>query len=159
MVAKLLGDTMSTNIFLLGFAYQKGYLPLKASSLEEAISLNNVAVDMNLRAFAWGRVAAAEPERLAEFVGPSTQNDDTEFDLDQFIEDRKADLTSYQNAAYAERYQTTVTAIRDAEQKSTPGYISFRTAIICVQRSGVRSAAQEGIRLFDAERLKNISAT
>ncbi|MFP6710724.1 MAG: indolepyruvate ferredoxin oxidoreductase family protein [Rhodospirillales bacterium] len=129
MVAKLLGDTMSTNIFLLGFAYQKGYLPLKASSLEEAISLNNVAVDMNLRAFAWGRVAAAEPERLAEFVGPSTQNDDTEFDLDQFIEDRKADLTSYQNAAYAERYQTTVTAIRDAEQKSTPGYINLTEAV------------------------------
>lgn len=103
--SKLLGDSIASNIFQLGYAYQKGYIPLKATSIEDAIRLNNVAVEMNLRAFAWGRVAAAEPEKLAALLGSQDGDAEAGFNLDQFIQDRKADLTAYQNAGYAERYQ------------------------------------------------------
>lgn len=115
IVSRLLGDSMSTNVFMLGYAYQKGYLPLKASSLQTAISLNNVAVDINLRAFAWGRVAAAQPERLTELLGPIENRVETEFDLDQFIADREVDLNAYQNKAYADRYRTTLNRIKQVD--------------------------------------------
>ncbi|MDH5356337.1 MAG: 2-oxoacid:acceptor oxidoreductase family protein, partial [Gammaproteobacteria bacterium] len=114
-VTRLLGDSMSTNVFLLGYAYQKGYLPLKASSLETAIRLNNVAVDLNLRAFAWGRVAAAQPERLTELAGPVESRVETEFDLDQFIADREVELEAYQDKAYAERYRATLDRVKQVD--------------------------------------------
>jgi len=121
MVARLLGDTMSSNVFLLGYAFQKGYLPLKASSLEAAIRLNNVSVNINLRAFAWGRVAAAQPDRLIDLAGPPKEDFETGFNLDQFIEGCEADLTAYQNADYANRYRTTIVRVKQAEQKVCPG--------------------------------------
>ena len=124
LVARLLGDHISTNVFLLGFAYQKGYLPLKAASLEEAIRLNDVAVEMNLRAFAWGRVAAHEPDRLAGLVGVQNNNM-PEFDLDQFVEARVQDLTDFQNAAYATRYRTLIESVASAEKKVDPGRLSL----------------------------------
>ena len=114
-VTRLLGDSMSTNVFLLGYAYQKGYLPLQASSLEAAIRLNNVAVDLNLRAFAWGRVAAAQPERLTELLGPVKNRVETEFDLDEFIADREVDLEAYQDKAWAQRYRTTLERVKQAD--------------------------------------------
>ena len=129
MVARLLGDTMSTNVFLLGYAYQKGYLPLKASSIEAAICLNNVAVHINLRAFAWGRVAAAQPDRLVDLVGPLDGGDEPEFDLDQFIADRVADLNAYQNAAYADRYRVTLDSVKQAEHKANQGNFNLSEAV------------------------------
>ena len=128
LVAKLLGDTISTNMFLLGFAYQKGYLPLQAVSIEEAIRLNNVAVEMNLRAFAWGRVAADDPDRLAGLTGTSDQSAEPEFDLEQFIEDRKQDLTAYQNAAYAMHYSEVIAKVHLTEEKVDPGRINLTAA-------------------------------
>ena len=120
---------MSTNVFLLGYAYQKGYLPLKASSIEAAISLNNVAVDINLRAFAWGRVAAAQPEKLAELVGPLKEGAELEFNLDQFIADRVADLTAYQNTAYADRYRAKLDSVKQAEYKANQGNFNLSEAV------------------------------
>lgn len=116
MVARLLGDPMSINVFMLGYAYQKGYLPLKGSSLEAAIRLNNVAVNVNLRAFSWGRVAAAQPDRLVDLVGLLEHDTGSEFNLDQFIADREADLCAYQNTTYASRYRLTLDRVRQAEQ-------------------------------------------
>jgi len=125
----LLGDHISTNVFLLGFAYQKGYLPLKTASLEEAIRLNNVAVEMNLRAFAWGRVAAHEPDRLVELVGPQNSSDAPAFNFDQFIETRVQDLTAYQNAAYAERCRSHIESVIAAEEKVDPGRLNLAEAV------------------------------
>ncbi len=55
----LLGDSIAANLFTLGYAYQKGLIPIGAAAIEEAIRLNGVAVKMNLEAFLWGRRAAA----------------------------------------------------------------------------------------------------
>ncbi len=117
-VSKLLGDNITSNTFQLGYAYQKGYIPLKAASLEEAIRLNNVAVEMNLRAFAWGRVAAAEPAKLNALVGSSNTVTVSDFNLDKFIQDRMVDLTIYQNEVYAERYLVFIDKIREVLEQN-----------------------------------------
>jgi len=113
---KLLGDTIMANIFQLGFALQKGYLPIGLKALEEAIRLNGVAVDANLRALAWGRAAAADPARIAALAGKPAEPDATET-LDDIIARRVGSLTDYQNVAYANNYRALVDRVAEAERR------------------------------------------
>jgi indolepyruvate ferredoxin oxidoreductase len=114
----LLGDSIATNMMMMGFAYQKGLLPLSAASIEQAIEVNGVAIKMNTQAFQLGRLAAADPARLAammkgqdDSVAPKTL--DT-MSLDEIIAHRSALLTDYQNAELAERYRKLVGQVRTA---------------------------------------------
>src|SRR3954452_22157371 len=114
----LLGDSIATNIMMLGYAYQKGRLPLSAKAIEQAIEVNGVAIKMNTQAFQLGRLAAADPAKLAslmkgqdEVVAPKTLD---AMSLDEVIAHRSAHLAEYQNAALAERYQALVKRVRDA---------------------------------------------
>ena len=61
LAVALLGDAIATNLFMVGFAYQQGLLPVSAAAIERAIELNRVAAAMNRRAFRWGRLAALDP--------------------------------------------------------------------------------------------------
>jgi indolepyruvate ferredoxin oxidoreductase len=106
----------------MGFAYQQGLLPLQASSIEQAIELNAVSVKMNTQAFQLGRLASADPARLAamlkgadETIAPKTLD---AMSLDEIVAHRSALLTDYQNAALAERYRNLVAQVRDAATKS-----------------------------------------
>ena len=103
---------------MMGYAYQKGLLPLTAAAIEQAIEVNGVAIKMNTQAFRLGRLAAADPARLAammkgqdETVAPKTLD---AMSLDEIIAHRSAFLTDYQNAKLAERYRKLVTQVRDA---------------------------------------------
>ena len=114
----LLGDSIATNIMMLGYAYQKGLLPLSAKAILQAIEVNGVSIKMNTQAFQLGRLAAADPARLEammkgqdEVVAPKTLDAMT---LDEVIAHRSAHLADYQNAALAERYQALVKRVRDA---------------------------------------------
>ncbi len=114
----LLGDAIATNMMMLGYAYQQGLLPLQAGSIEKAIELNAVSVKMNTGAFRLGRLAAADPARLAELMrdaqasaAPKTLET---MSLDEIIAHRKALLTDYQNSKLAERYAALVTKVRSA---------------------------------------------
>ncbi len=114
----LLGDAIATNMMMLGYAYQQGLLPLQAGSIEKAIELNAVSVKMNTGAFRLGRLAAADPARLAELMrdaqasaAPKTLET---MSLDEIIAHRKALLTDYQNSKLAERYAALVTKVRAA---------------------------------------------
>ena len=114
----LLGDSIATNMMMMGFAYQKGLLPLSAKAIEQAIEVNGVAIKMNTQAFQLGRLAAADPARLAammkgqdETVAPKTLD---AMSLDEIVAHRSALLTDYQNARLAERYRNLVTQVRDA---------------------------------------------
>jgi indolepyruvate ferredoxin oxidoreductase len=119
----LMGNAIAANMFMLGYAYQRGRVPLSAAAIERAIELNGEAVKMNVTAFQWGRRAAAEPERIASLMGevkeptPSRHLSQT---LDEVIARRVAFLADYQNAAYAERYRTWVERVRAAEAKALP---------------------------------------
>jgi indolepyruvate ferredoxin oxidoreductase len=114
----LLGDSIATNMMMMGYAYQKGLLPLSAKAIEQAIEVNGVAVKMNTQAFQLGRLAAVDPARLLgmmkgqdETVAPKTLD---EMSLDEIIAHRSALLTDYQNAGLAERYRKLVKQVRDA---------------------------------------------
>src|SRR6202030_2299644 len=117
----LLGDAIATNMMMMGYAYQKGLLPLTAASIEQAIEVNGVAIKMNTQAFLLGRLAAADPARIVEMmkgqddtVAPKTLE---AMSLEEIIAHRIALLTDYQNAKLAERYRKLVTQVRDAALK------------------------------------------
>lgn len=114
----LLGDAIATNIMMMGYAYQRGLLPLSAQSIEQAIQVNGVAVKMNTQAFQLGRLAAADPARLAAMMtghDPVTAPKTLEtMSLDEVIAHRSAHLTGYQNRKLAKRYRDLVTKVRDA---------------------------------------------
>ena len=117
----ILGNAIAANMFMLGYAFQKGRVPLSAAAIERAIELNHEAVDMNLAAFGWGRRTAAEPERVAELMGqlhaptPSRKLSET---LDETIARRVEFLSEYQSLAYAARYRRWVERVREAEAKT-----------------------------------------
>jgi indolepyruvate ferredoxin oxidoreductase len=120
----LLGDSIATNMMMLGYAYQKGVLPLSAAAIEQAIEINGVAIKMNTEAFRLGRLAAVNPERLAIMlegqdapVVPKTQDF---MSLDEVIAHRGALLRDYQSERLARRYRKLVGDVRAAA--STGGY-------------------------------------
>ena len=115
----LMGDSIATNLFMLGFAYQKGLIPLTEDSLIRAIELNGVAVDANKQAFMWGRRAAHDLKAVERVVTPAQPVIVTMPEtLDKLIERRIEFLTAYQNAAYAERYRAFVDKARASSDKA-----------------------------------------
>jgi indolepyruvate ferredoxin oxidoreductase len=109
-----LGDAIYANMIMLGFAWQKGIIPVSSRALYRAIRLNGVDADANLQAFELGRKAAHDPEfrgrREDDVATPET------LPLDELIRRRANELTAYQNAAYARRYLEQVEKVRAAEQ-------------------------------------------
>jgi len=120
----LFGNSLGANMFMLGFAYQHGGLPLSAEAVEKAIELNGEAVAMNVAAFRWGRRAAHEPDFVCGLVSqPERAGADREIaqTLDDVIARRVEFLTAYQSAAYARRYGDRIAAVRAAEAKASQG--------------------------------------
>ncbi len=114
----LIGDSIATNLFMLGFAFQKGYVPVSSASLEKAIELNGVAIEMNKQAFLWGRRAAHDLARVEEIVMPEPEGDSIHHmsqTLDEIVERRVEFLTAYQDAEYAARYKALVDRVQTAE--------------------------------------------
>ena len=117
LAVQLVGDSLYTNPLMLGFAWQKGRVPLSHAALMRAIELNGVQVENNKLAFAWGRRAAHDlaavqallkPAQVIEFVKKSAN-------LDDMVAKRVEFLTGYQNAAYAHQYKAFVEKVRAAE--------------------------------------------
>jgi indolepyruvate ferredoxin oxidoreductase len=118
VATQLLGDSIFTNPMMLGFAWQKGWIPLGRASLLRAIELNAVAVERNKAAFEWGRRAAVDwpavqralaPAQVVQFAPRSNQS------LEQMVAQRVEFLAAYQNQAYAQSYQKFVETVRAAE--------------------------------------------
>ena len=99
-------------MFMLGYAYQLGAMPLSAAAIERAIELNGEAVEMNNAAFRWGRRAAVEPAVVEALIKPAPEAASDARTLsqsfDEIVARRVAFLTAYQNAAYAARYRRLV---------------------------------------------------
>ncbi|MFL5004351.1 MAG: indolepyruvate ferredoxin oxidoreductase family protein [Microvirga sp.] len=117
----ILGNAIAANMFMLGFAYQLGRVPLSGAAIRHAIELNGEAVKMNLDAFDWGRRAAAEPKVVGGLMGELTETTESRHlsqSLDEIIARRVAYLTDYQNAAYAERYRLAIERVREAEART-----------------------------------------
>lgn len=128
----LFGNSLGANMFMLGFAWQYGGLPLSADAIEKAIELNGQAVKMNIDAFRWGRRAAHDPayvKTLADKASGPMAEHKSAHTLDEIIDTRAAFLQAYQNAAYAARYRAKVQDVRQVEEKAVPGSTSVTEAV------------------------------
>lgn len=118
----LMGDNIATNMFLLGYAWQKGWVPLTEASLMRAIELNAVSIEFNKQAFNWGRIAANDLAAVQRLVAPSQVIELKRApSLDDIIIKREAFLTEYQNLAYAQTYSAFVAQVKAAESKIANG--------------------------------------
>ena len=128
----LLGNSIAANMFMVGYAFQKGALPLAAESIEKAIEMNGEAVAMNHAAFRWGRRAALDTTNIEKLIPNAAAEDENRKlsqTLDEIVERRVAFLTAYQNAAYAKRYADLVAKARAAEETRTPGRTGLAEAV------------------------------
>ena len=99
---------------MLGFAWQRGLVPVSAESLEQAIELNAVAVEFNKQAFLWGRRCADQPEKVMQIVA-TDEAEKAVPTLQNTIDDRKERLTEYQNAAYGQSYVDEVERVKSID--------------------------------------------
>ncbi len=132
VAAALLGNSIAANMFMLGFAWQKGLVPLEDSSLLRAIALNGEAVEMNQAAFLWGRREAADAAAVEAIAAPLRGTASVQTlsrSLDELIERRVSYLTAYQNEDYAERYLSLVKRVEEAEQAKVPGNDDLAVAV------------------------------
>jgi indolepyruvate ferredoxin oxidoreductase len=149
----LMGDAIATNVFVLGYAWQQGWIPLSEASLMRAIELNDTAVTMNKAAFAWGRQAALDLARVTLAAGlnkPGTivMMPPRTHSLDALIADRMPRLTGYQNAAYARHYETFVRDIAATEEQRVGGHRVAREVAISLYKLMAYKDEYEVARLF-----------
>ena len=128
----MFGDSIASNMFITGYALQKGFIPVKPESMEEAIKLNNIAIDMNLSAFRWGRMAAHDQkyvEKEARPFMPNTEINNDEYLLEDIIKDRALFLTNYQNKKYADIYIDFVNKTIESEKRLNHGKDDLSKAV------------------------------
>ncbi len=133
LATALLGNSIGANIFMVGYAYQLGALPLSAEAIRKAIELNGEAVPMNLAAFEFGRRAAFDAASVEALVKPAPEaaSDARRISqsFDETVSRRVAFLTAYQNAGYAARYRTLVDQVKAAEAAKAPGKTGLAEAV------------------------------
>ncbi|WP_250504186.1 indolepyruvate ferredoxin oxidoreductase family protein [Caballeronia sp. AZ7_KS35] len=146
----LTGDAIATNMLMLGYAAQRGLLPVSLDALEEAIRINGTAVAENLAVFAAGRLAAATPERL-----PTSREQKPPVDnsIDGILASRAKLLEAYQNRAYAQTYLDFVADIRErADARAVQGSDRFvREVAMALGKLMAYKDEYEVARLFSTE--------
>jgi len=112
---QVMGDSIASNAFLLGVAYQKGLIPVGSAAIMTAIELNGVGIDLNKLAFQTGRAWVHDRASVeADLKAPAAPM--TELSLQELIARRVALLTSYKSRRYAKRYEKLVDRVVDADQ-------------------------------------------
>jgi len=133
LATALFGQSVGANMFLVGYAYQLGALPLSAAAIERAIELNGEAVAMNKAAFHWGRHAAVAREEVERIAAPTpgTASDSgrTSESLIETLERRVAFLTDYQNEDYGSRYLNECQIVNGAEVTRATGQTQLSDAV------------------------------
>lgn len=130
---RLIGDSIATNVFMMGYAVQQGLMPISLEAVEKAVNLNGVAIEQNLHALNWGRLAAHDPRlfaaRLAAASGGEVIEEPLSQNLDDLLTRRVRHLTEYQNADYARRYTDFLAKVRNAESARAPGSDALTLAV------------------------------
>jgi indolepyruvate ferredoxin oxidoreductase len=125
----LMGDAIATNLFVLGYAWQMGKVPVSRESLEQAIRVNNQSVNLNLAAFAWGRAACLDLPAVLVKLPKTNKGADAAPDLDTLIQRFESELIAYHNAAYAQPYRALIADMRAAESRLRPGSTALTEAV------------------------------
>jgi indolepyruvate ferredoxin oxidoreductase len=145
----LMGDAIATNMFMLGYAFQKGHVPLQEASIMKAIELNGVSVGFNQAAFNWGRTAAHDLPSVLKLATPAQV---VEFrrtpSLDELVNRRVDLLTAYQDAAYARQYKTFVDHVRATEEKLGKGTRLTEAVARCLHKLMAYKDEYEVARLY-----------
>lgn len=123
-----LGNAIGGNMLLVGFAWQKGYIPLTLDAIEEAIRLNGASVDLNLTAFRMGRIAAVDPSVTGHWM-PKKAKEKSEMTLDEFIAMWEKQLEDFDGAPLAQRYRTLVDRVADTERGASGAPGTFTRAV------------------------------
>jgi indolepyruvate ferredoxin oxidoreductase len=132
LATALLGDAIYTNPLLLGFAWQKGWLPVGEPALLRAVELNGREVETNKRAFAWGRLLAHDPERVEAAARPLRRTDAglaRRDDLESLRAHRMAHLEAYQGPSLARRYAARLDRVVEREKAVRPGQDALARAV------------------------------
>ncbi len=130
LATAILGDSIATNLFMLGYAWQKGLVPLSLEALERAIELNGVAVDTSKRTFAWGRLAAHNLSAVQAAAKPTLRVEKpVARTLPEIVGKRVELLTAYQDKAYAERYRAFVDKVAKIEKEKARGRSGLAEAV------------------------------
>jgi indolepyruvate ferredoxin oxidoreductase len=131
LATALMGDSIAANLFMVGYAWQKGLVPLSLAAIERAIELNAVSVEANKATLAWGRLAAHDPQRALEAAGiaPTAAAQAQPRTLVDLVERRAAMLADYQDANWAARYRALVDSTAEAERRVTRGSTALAEAV------------------------------
>ena len=133
IASDIVGRAISTNLVMVGYAYQTSALPLSAEAIEKAIELNGESVPENIAAFRWGRRAAANPAAIQALLQPKADAENDSLKLSQSfaetVDRRVAFLTAYQSARYARRYLDWVEKVKTAEANKAPGQCALSEAV------------------------------
>lgn len=122
LALRLFGDAIYANPLLLGYAWQKGWVPLGRAALLRAIELNGVSVEKNQQAFEAGRLAAHDPATVAVPAAAAASRPlPLPITLDRLIGEHAGLLAAYQNPAYAERYRASLARLRKTEASVDAG--------------------------------------
>ncbi|MET4576472.1 indolepyruvate ferredoxin oxidoreductase family protein [Ottowia thiooxydans] len=133
LAEEFIGDTVTANILALGYAWQRGLVPLSLEALHRAIELNGVAVPANQLAFSLGRLAAGDPAACKALLGESASapgvGSSANESLEVLIARGVEHLTAYQNAAYAQRYASLLSEVQAREQSLVPSSDRFTRSV------------------------------
>lgn len=117
LASHLLGDTLASNFFMLGYAFQKGYVPVSYDAIDRAIELNGVAIDFNKQAFLWGRRAAHDIDAVRQAAGVEVEHWSPLSELDEIIQYRYDHLLKYQDKNYADKYLAILNRVKAKEEE------------------------------------------
>ncbi|MBN9086866.1 MAG: indolepyruvate ferredoxin oxidoreductase family protein [Reyranella sp.] len=161
LATAILGDSIATNLFMLGYAWQKGLVPLSLDALMRAIELNGVAVETSKRTFAWGRLAAHDLAAVQAAAKPTLRVEKPAArTLPEIAAKRVELLTAYQDKAYAERYRRFVERVSTIEKERARGRSGLAEAVAkSLYKLMAYKDEYEVARLYtDGEFLKKIGA-
>ncbi len=146
----LLGDSIATNVMMMGYAYQKGLLPVGSQAIEQAIAVNGVSVKMNTLAFKLGRLACIDPARVGAMIKDEVAPPRAlaEMSLDEVVAHRSSFLTGYQNKRLARRYRDLVGKVRAAAEQGGYGEELARAVAVNYAKLLAYKDEYEVARLF-----------
>ncbi|MES2898890.1 MAG: indolepyruvate ferredoxin oxidoreductase family protein [Pseudomonadota bacterium] len=153
LAQQIFGDTVTAHTLMLGYAWQKGLVPLSFEAIDRTIELNGAAVALNRRAFTWGRIAAARPQALASLsparTAPPRQT------LEQLIDSNARELESYQSRTYADQYRALVArAIKAEGSLADAGNLFSRAVAVNAFRVMAYKDEYEVARLYGSAEFK-----
>jgi indolepyruvate ferredoxin oxidoreductase len=158
----LMGDSIATNMFLLGFAWQHGRVPVTLASLGKAIAQSGVDLAFNQASFDWGRRMAVEPDAVLKAAAGPQEGGATVVEfaprklhrLDEIVADRVRRLTEYQDARYAARFQALVERVRAKDDELGAGGSLARAVARSYYKLLANKDEFEVARLFSAPEFK-----